>query len=481
MYSSHHQELSVNTSPPIPGLAGLKLMGSQSSLFRFFGDPVPTLQSIYRQHGRIGAVIAGDSSLVCAFGAEYNQRILSDANRFYNFAELPFPIPPDSAAAHLNIALTAMNGEHHRRSRRLMMPAFSKATIASYRDEMVSIAERHLAGWPKDGEINLSAEMVELTLLVAMNCLFGLDALDEAEMLGHMGMRYLSSITSLGVMLFPVNLPGTPYAHFMKFAEVFKEKLLEMIRQRRAAASRRQDVLSLMIASRDEDGSSFSDEELIGQTSLIFLAGHETTAFTLSWTLFLLSQHPQIYAAVLDELDAELHGDAPTVEQIERLPLLENVIKESMRLLPATPFFFVRQGMADFELGPYRLPQGAKVVLSPLITHRLPEIYTDPNRFLPERWNQIKPTTFEYLPFGAGPRMCLGSGFAALEVRLVLAMIVQRFRLSLLPGMNVSYKVQGITMGPKFGLPMHVSGHDRAFAPPTTVKGNIHQLIDLTA
>ncbi len=117
---------------PIPGLSGMKFLGPQTSLFRFFGDPVRILQSIHREHGRIGAVIAGDSSLVCAFGAEYNQRLLSDANQFYNFADLPFPIPPDSAAARVNMSLTAMNGEHHRRSRRLEHAAYSRHAVLFY-------------------------------------------------------------------------------------------------------------------------------------------------------------------------------------------------------------------------------------------------------------------------------------------------------------------------------------------------------------
>lgn len=471
---------SLSTAPQsIPGLRGMQFMGPQTSLFRFFGNPINTLQSIHREHGRIGAVLASDPTFVCAFGAEYNQRLLSDANRFYNFADLPFPIPADSSAARVNLSLTAMNGEHHRRSRRLMMPAFNKATIASYRDDMVAIAERHMARWPKDGTLDIASEMIELTLLVAMRCLFGLNAIDEAETLGHMGMHYLTNITSLGVMMFPFQLPGTPYSKFLKFAESFEQKLREMIHQRRAAAAQRQDVLSLMINSSDDDGSTFSDDELVGQTSLIFLAGHETTAFTLSWTLFLLTQHPETYAALLDELDNELHGAAPTPDQLERLPVLESVIKESMRLIPATPFFFIRQGMEEFELGPYRLSKGTRVVLSPLITHRLPEVFSAPDRFLPERWSKIKPSTFEYLPFGAGPRMCLGMGFAALEMRLVLAMIVQRFRLSLLPSADVSYKVQGITLGPKFGLPMRITTQDRTFASPTPVKGNINELIQL--
>ena len=394
-------------------------------------------------------------------GPKYNQQILADAKQFYNFAELPFKVPSDSSVGRFNINLTFMNGKQHRQQRRLMMPAFHKIATQTYRDAMVEVAEQHLAKWSAGGPVDMNLEMVELTLLVMMRCLFGLDVEEEAASLGHMGMEFLQRVTSPGVMIFPVALPGTPYSSFLKFCERMEARFLDIIQQRRAMKERPQDVLSILIDSYDEDGTSLSDAELIGQTGLIFVAGHETTAFTLSWTLFLLSQHPQVYANLLDELEAKLHGEAPTVAQLDDLPYLDYVIKESMRLLPPTPFMFIRYGLTDFELGPYHLPAGSKVILSPLITHRMPDIFAKPTRFQPERWQGFKPSIFEYLPFGAGPRMCLGAGFASLEVRLVLAMIVQRFRLTLEKDAHIAYKTQGITMGPKFGLPMYIAKQDR--------------------
>jgi len=399
--------------PPIPGLTPIPVLGPRLSMIRFFSNPIGILHTLYREYGSIASLSRGDLSFVCAFGPEYNQQILSNAKAFYNFAELPLPLPADSAAARFNSNLTAMNGEAHRRQRRLMMPAFHKKTVDSYRDDMVTVAERHLNTWPKNGSLDMRQAMVDLTLEVMMHSLFGLELGTKAAVLGQMTMEFLTRITSLEVMALPINLPGTPYRRFLKFCEGMEEQFLKMIQERRTMKERPRDALSLLIESHDEDGSSLTDNELMAQTGLLFVAGHETTAFTLLWTLFLLSQHPKVCADLLDELSRQLNGRAPTVAELDDLPFLDAVVKESMRLIPTTPFLFVRRGVDPFQLGPYEFPPDAKIVLSPLITHHMSDLYPEPECFKPERWFHLKPSAFEYLPFGAGPRMCLGAGFAA--------------------------------------------------------------------
>jgi cytochrome P450 len=213
--------------------------------------------------------------------------------------------------------------------------------------------------------------------------------------------------------------------------------------------------------------------------AVLLIAAHETSSHTLSWTLLLLSQHPEVLGALLAELDAKLGGSAPTLEQLGQLPVLDSVVKESMRLLPATPFLFFRRATGSFELGPYTLPEKAVVLLSPLVTHREPSLYPEPLRFWPERWKTLSPSTYEYLPFGAGPRMCIGASFANMALRVLLALLVQRFRFTLSPDARVSRLVRGITLGPKHGLPMRIDAQDRRSAPPGPVRGDIHQLVQL--
>jgi len=475
---STESQTTVSPSPRVKGPRVFPFMGSNTSIVKFFGDPIGIMQALYKDYGLIAAVRNGDPSLVCAFGAEHNRRFLSDQSQYHNFAEFPYPVPAASSLNRLNQSLTNMNDDLHRRQRKLMMPAFSKATIQSYRDDMVAITEERLANWHPGIITDVSSEMLELTLDIAMQCLFGLKVGAQARNLGHAGMHLLQGMTSLQVMMFPFNVPGTPYARLLKLGVDLEGMLRTLIKTRRQDTEEKKDVLSLLINSHDEEGTGLTDDELVGQTNLLFLAGHETTAYTLVFTLFLLSQHPEIYAKLLQELDSELHGTAPTLEQLDKLPYLDSVVKESMRLIPAAPFMFIRKGVKDFDLGPYPLPEGSKIVLSPLITHRMPEVFPDGDRFMPERWNSIKPTIYEYLPFGAGPRMCIGAGFAAQEIRIVLAIMVQKFKMSMAENMNLSYMVRGITLGPKYGMAMNIAHQDGHFERRKAVKGNINELVD---
>ena len=464
----------------LPGLSPVPVVGSRMSIIRLFSNPVGIMQKLYRECGEIGAISRGDPSLVLAFGPEYNQQLLPQAKLYPNFVEFPVKIPPNSALEHFSSNLTSMNGDVHRQQRRLMMPAFHKKVVQNYRDAMVGVVEDYLMRWPKQGTLDMSYEMTELTLAVMMRCLFGLELGGDADKLGRMSMHFLQQVSSPAVMMFPVNLPFTPYGRFLRFSEEMEKSFLEIIRERRAKPEEADDVLSILINTHDEDGASLTDKELIGQTGLLFVAGHETTSYAMMWTLFLLAQHPQIYADLLDELDSKLGGRAPTIEELQDLPLMESVIKESMRLIPPTPMLFVREGSENFQLGPYEMPARSKVVLSPLITHHMPELYDEPEKFKPERWQSIKPSAFEYLPFGAGPRMCLGAGFAELEIRIALPLIVQRFRLQLPENTKLDYEGRGITLGSKNALPMQIFPQDRNWQKPSSVHGNIHDLVDLT-
>jgi cytochrome P450 len=215
---------------------------------------------------------------------------------------------------------------------------------------------------------------------------------------------------------------------------------------------------------------------LIGQTATLFVAGHDITARVLTWALFLLSQHPRQAADLDDELSGRLRGAAPRAAQLDDLPLLDGVLKESMRLLPPV-LWWARTSTAPFELGPYTLPRGARAVVSHFVTHRLPDLYPRPGRFLPERWAGLHPGPYEYIPFSAGPRMCPGAGAAMAEMKTVLAVLLQRRRLTLRPGARVD--CGGLMLSaPRRGLPMVVHAADRVF-PASPAVGNVRTLVDL--
>lgn len=463
----------------IPGLKPVPLLRGKVNLLRFFGDPLGVMTKIHEQHGQVGAVTAKDASMVCAFGPEYNQQLLSNSRQYFNWAEIPVDFPEGSAASRFGINLTAMNGAEHKRHRQMMQPPFQRSSLAQYHQPMVETVQEVLNEWPKTGQIDLKDEMVRISMLVMMRCMFGLRIKEEALELGQMSLDFLTQAVSPMVMALPFNIPGTPYRKFLKFCERFEGKFIELIEARRASTAPPTDVLGMLIAAHDEDGESFTNEELVGQTGLLFVAGHETTAFTLIWTLTLLMQHPDCWNKVYEEVSGQLQGAAPTPENLGELTYLNWVIKESMRLLPATPCMFIRRGVEPFQLGNFDLPQDAKVVLSPFITHRMPELYAEPLTFRPERWETLKPSIYEYLPFGAGPRMCLGMGFADLEIRIALAMIIQQFGLQSVANTQIDPVVRGITMGPKKGFSVQVGAPGPINDQPAPLAGSLRALVNL--
>jgi len=231
-----------------------------------------------------------------------------------------------------------------------------------------------------------------------------------------------------------------------------------IIQQRRASGEDTGDLLSMLMAARDEDGSAMSDRQLRDEIMTFLLAGHETTAVSLSWTLYLLSQHPEAGHKLRQELDVVLRGRTPQLEDMARLPYTDKVVRESMRLYPPA-WSLARTTAKEIEVGGYRLPVGANIVMSPWIMHRDPRFFDRPEQFDPDRWTAEatqKLPRFAYFPFGGGPRLCIGASFAMMEATLLLATIAQRFHLSLVPGHPVTPQ-PGITLRPRHGIRMKVT------------------------
>lgn len=451
-------------------------LGWNAGRLAFLRDPIACMRMLHGRYGPIAAAAEGYPWWAFAFGPEHNQQVLSDAALFYSVPIAPLETPPGTALARLTHNLLSMNGATHRQQRRLMLPAFHKRRVEGYRDEMVAITQQALDAWRPGQRLDLAAAMQHLTLCIASQTLFGIDATRDAHSIGRLIHAWMAGLESAGVLLLPRDLPGTPFRRLLRQSEQLEARIVAMIAAKRADLAAQHDVLAMLIQARDDDGVAMTDDELIGETSLIFVAGHETSSNALSWTLLLLAQHPQVLGDLHDELRGVLGGAAPSLEQLGRLPLLERVIKESMRLLPPATFM-MRYTTAPAQLGPYALPAGATVTLSPYITHHLPELYPQPERFNPARWETIGPGTYEYLPFGAGPHMCLGATFAMLEMKIVLAMLVQRHWLELAPGARIDRRVK-ITMSPRHGLPMLVRAPG-ARIRPGGLRGNVREMVEL--
>jgi cytochrome P450 len=263
----------------------------------------------------------------------------------------------------------------------------------------------------------------------------------------------------------------------LKHAERVEREILASVEKRRRDSSDRTDVLSLLIQARDDENRGMTDTELVGQATILFGASFETTASTLTWTVFLLAQHPAIMGELMDELDRVLGGNTPTRDQLAQLSVLDRVIKESMRILPPVPFTIRAADDDAIPMGSLTLNHGTRVICSHFLTHHLPEIYPEPEIFRPDRWREIDPTQYEYMPFSAGPRACVGAMFAIQVLKISLAIMLQKFRFTVAPGARID-RVVRITMNPRYGMPMLLTKNDRRYQS-SEVRGQIHEMVKL--
>jgi len=460
-------------------MATFKLFGSlpitQGSLLEFAHDPLLCMRRMYQAHGPIAALEEQGQRLVFAFGPEYCQQVLSDARTFHSHF---FAIrgPKNSSQRRLTSGLLSMNGEEHKRHRRLLIGLFQKAFLQSYYAALIARADDLADEWQPGQRRNVTWDMTRHMLRVTSNLLFGLDQSKLAYEIGELIGQWVGMNHQVGMGAFiPNQQAAASYSDLLALAEALEAKLLTMIAYGRSSAPGN-NVLSQLLQARDEVGA-LTDAELIGQTALFFGAAHLTTANTLTWTLFLLAQHPEVATQLTDELARVLHGRAPTLEQLERLPLLNCVIKESMRLLPASAYSH-RVCNEPVDMGPLHLAKGTTVIFSQVITHHMPELFPEPRRFRPRRWQTIEPSPYAYFPFAAGPRMCVGSGLALMTLKITLTTLLQRHHYCVVPGAVVDGKVRFTMLNASAGMPMLVLPCSTPFAS-VAVRGNIHQLVAL--
>lgn len=357
-------------------------------------------------------------------------------------------------------SLLTSNGDAWQRRRRLLQPSFHHSNLARFADQMTQATAARLADWQEragSGEaLDIASEMMQLTYTIVGRTLFSTETGPDAERI-EQAMRVILPHTfgRLGRILnWPEWLPTPQNRRFRDARRDIDEVVRRIIaehRQALAAGQPAQDLLALLLQARDEEtGVGFSDDQLRNETVTLLLAGHETTANALTWTFYLLSRHPEAEERLRAEITTVLDGRIPTLDDLPRLAFTKRVLKESMRLYP--PIWIIeRRVIGDDAVGGFRLPAGSAAVIAPYALHRHPAFWQDPERFDPDRFGEGTPPA--YLPFGAGPRFCIGSEFALLEAQLILAMVAQSFRLRLVPGHPVE-PLPGITLRARHGLRM---------------------------
>jgi cytochrome P450 len=364
----------------------------------------------------------------------------------------------------LGEGLLTSEGEFWRRQRRLAQPAFHRKRITAYGEVMAAFAERSLEGWRNGQTIDVHEEMMRLTLEIVARCLFGADVGAEAKDVGRAMKVALEDFSSQRRLIrIPKSIPTPHNLRFERAARRLDAIVHAIIEERRMSGEEdRGDLLSMLMLAEDDSGERMTDKQLRDEVMTLFLAGHETTANTLAWTFWLLSFNAAAETKLAEELERTLGGRPPTVADLPRLPYVERVIKESMRLYPPA-WVMGREAVGDFEVGVYRMPAGSTALMSQWVVHRDPRYHRDPQRFDPDRWTagyEKGLPRFAYFPFGGGPRQCIGAGFAITEARLVLAAVAQRFRMELLPGQRVKHYAS-ITLRPKEGIRMTLAERSR--------------------
>lgn len=482
----------------VPGPRPVPILGPAGNTMLFIRDMVGYGGMLFKTYGRVAALVAdGGTNIysplpdcpgtIVVYGPDLIREVTMQPDAYFKYplTKTLYARWDTSARAkplkYLLAGLFGYNSDEHLQQRRLLQPAFHKKCLETYHQDMVNITQSSLENW-RPGEVrNIAEELRLLVMNIVAKALFGEDIHAYGDDLGRLHREVFSLLKSPLTSLLPVDFPGFPYHRFLSLVSQVDDYMRALIAQKRAAVNHGNDILSSLMEAHDEEsGHRFSEDELLGHLSTFFAAGYETSTSALTWTLFLLAQHPQIAADLLDEVEGVLHGEAPTVEQLQQMPLLDRIVKESLRVLPPIPLVG-RVSTQPTELYDYALPAGTEVYFSIYHTHHMPELYHQPEVFNPGRWETIAPSMFEYCPFSCGRRICIGAPFATLDIKIVLSMLIQRYRLQCLPHARVD-RSGVIVLIPRGGLPMLVHKQDRQFTHGVGgVSGSVREMVELPA
>ena len=425
-----------------------------SSLLAYRRGPLPYFQNLATRYGDLSFFRIGPQEAFFLNHPDLIKEVLVTNNQ--NFMK---GLVLQRAKRLLGEGLLTSEGEFHRRQRRLAQPAFHRQRLASYAEVMIDYATRTSQRWQDGATLDISQEMMRLTLNIVGKTLFDADVESDSGEVGEAMTVVMELFDTLTLPFFEL-LSKFPLPQLRRF-DAARTKLdriiFGLVEDRRRSAVDRGDLLSMLILAQDEegDGGQMSDQQLRDELLTIFLAGHETTANAMTWTWYLLSQHPDVETRLHRELDEVLGCRRPEFTDTTQLHYTEMVLAESMRLYPPA-WAIGRLAIADCEVGGYFIPKKSLVLASQYVMHRDERYYENPLKFDPERWTpearEARPQ-FAYFPFGGGPRRCIGEGFAWMEGILLLATLARNWSLRLVPHHPVVLKPV-VTLRPKYGMKM---------------------------
>lgn len=423
---------------------------------RFSRDPVGVLLELARVHGDIVSFRMGPKMSYLIRDPTDIKRVLVDRHRSYGKRTHGY----NKMRLFMGQGLVTSEGDFWRRQRRIAQPAFHRQRIAGFASTMSRLAQTLSKEWEAKamrGEpFDLANDMMRYTLWVVANTVISIDVGDQAQQVGQDVAELLSYFQHTVTQVIPVDelLPTARSKRTKAAMERLDAVVYGVIEQRRQGAGDPNDLLSILLDARDEEtGEGMTDLQLRDEVMTMFLAGHETTANALAWTLLLLGRHPEVLAKVHAELDEVLGGCPPTLEDLPSLAYLGQVLDEGMRLYPPA-WLIARSVDEDDELSGFSVKKGSYVFFSPFVSHRNPKYFPDPERFDPDRFapEAIKSRPrYAYFPFAGGPRQCIGETFAKMEAKILLAVLLSRFTLRIDPDHPIALS-PSVTLRPTHGI-----------------------------
>lgn len=455
---SVHSSMQTQTSPAgqAPGPRGQFFLGS---ILDFQRDPLGFVHSVASAYGPVARFRLANVMFNLVSHPDGLQQILQGNN--HNYIKGAFFDPVRQMAGD---GLFASDGAYWLRQRRLMQPAFHRQRIAGFAEIMVRQTERMLETWEKvagsNEPVDIAHEFTELTMRIIAESMFSTQLAEDVHRISSALTMLLADLNfRFQVPFYPrIGFPTPRNLRAQKALRSVDEILYNIIRARRQNAGKHDDLLQMLMDARDEDtGEMMTDVQLRDELITMFVAGHETTAVLLTWLFHILSSEPEWEIRLVEEVNTALHGRRPGFEDLSSFPYLGMAIDETLRLYPPV-WITNRNAVQDDEILGFRIRAGEVVGLSPYVTHRLPEYWPDPERFDPLRFSPEMTADrprFAYLPFGGGPRQCIGNNFALVEARLIFATLVQRFRLQAVPDRPVCLEPTA-TLRPKDGAWMKI-------------------------
>jgi cytochrome P450 len=428
-------------------------------------DPLPLLLESYERFGPVFTLRIFHGNVIFMIGPDANHYMtVSHAENFRwrdgHMGDLT-PLLGDG--------LLTIDGDFHRRSRRVMLPAFHRERLAETVGIMVSETERALEHWEEGMRVDIYGWTRRLAMRIALRALFGFEGNrtaagpDPAEL-----FERALSFYSRDYFLQVLRGPGTPFARMCEARAQLDRLIYSEMARRRRTGQRGEDIMSLLLDAHDEDGRALSDQQVRDEVMTLLFAGHDTTTSTVAFLFHELARHAEVTERLLAERDRVLGGRAPTAEQLFSgdLAELEMAVDETLRMYPPA-WVGPRRAVRVFEFAGHQVPPGVPVNYCSWATHHLPEVFPDPESFRPERFGPEARATLPkgaYIPFGGGSRICIGMRFGQLEIKAIASLLLSRFTVELAPGYRLAVR-QMPTIGPKGGMPVIVRRRRDAAAP----------------